>query len=1720
MENQSELFLSVLSRFIESFSPQFNVIVNNFEEKNAQQKNQISVQKLFNTFPRNLTLYKSMVKSLADLSKCNPTLIIHKLIDLYTKAFTTSELSVFQLLITSSPTFTQTNSQINEICLNFVLFLTTDILSKIVRRYGTGDQGVLIINCAYKMCDSTIKTFVHPSLLQEWSNILSITSLSNLVDAASPFLSVIADDCNERIFTLVSNLRLDANAEFGATFLEEIVNILKNMQKKKTLTNTILLCVSSLISTVNFPCDALQKIFDIVWSEREDSPLKNGTFDLIVQLFQHLPGTTAKAQYFFKHRVLAHAGDEKKTERSLKLFWKKIIGGYLPLSFEEELNFISVTGDDAASQLPIFMEVFFKKSDFRVCPQLFGKVLLHLASIDFTYFLREMLPKFVVLPMKDPKIAVLLSIIKPLNSKNFRDKAISKITKDDIDALNAIVRGKVCQNLNIIEHKQRKKYCVTHLDDTLFRQIEQSDQKVAHFLEASSIEKFGAMSIPFNESVSGEKFSIVVSLLESMQYILDPSDFEQQNSLIKNILSLCSSFISQVAEAANELISYLISIESLQLTILKTLLNLLSDLQEPESMYCCVLVLVHLLSKQPKCLTPNLLHDIEITAFIGLVSSQPVTRIIAYRLLCIVDDFLNHQGAISMIHPNISIMDRCVKQRLLGKNISKEQLTFQSVLSSHFYDIWLLYLTELLDILIAGNYTPLLCRFNDSLSAHISEIKSPNYKSSPEAIGIIMIFLSSHINEEIYSKSTQIYTPQLFEQRTSQIFQFNRVQNDSENKTSPGSENSSEMNSSSNFGSVCIGLLGELLNGSQSWHDQLAFSVIQHLNISLVGEIADLLTSCSLEQMPDASTALLTLMNSPAMNEDVIESIRKPCISFLAALHSYLLKVNANSARVVTWTPELERNVVKSLVVAENYCILIEKIIPRSINEMDWSVSSRELVLRCLLNWATTESPVLQQLRQKVTSALTHLTRAGPMFIDSLIFDNRVCTTFAQIEASGNRVLSSLLFYHVQLVLLQYCEACLTSVRPYADLFFDALFVIFTAGSDFIPQQVGCLLLVGLVYQELQHPRAQEFMEAFQSSVYDGFGGATEMVFSEALRILKIKCIHMPVKEIILALRKFIKEIRLLPKQAVCTVDSPERFRVYTPYQFLCALMEATEQIDDDYFVSMTLLWRDLLNNSDHSDIVPLFIMQWENADSKKKLLTALIKQDAPYIIEKLVARCSFLYFVHITEQGKNFINELWVIEILTTAFERRSGSITNVAALAHFAFLFYNVKETQPLLHALCKQFDVPLPTSSHDDDLLVTVIAFVQKMLEDGDENLEEWGTEALKWLFGSENIKYCTLSLKIYNLICKPLNETVISGMTKVITFHVENNESDTSVLTDLISESFRFFSNIFTGNEMLSFSFASAFLDCPEFSDNCRAASTDIFLKSLNSTVTNKNAWAVLPSILRPLLSNIENDERSRQILEILIRTSNSEELMMIAAPLREVYGGFPSCKPSYILVEHASQTTLCKAIEHYALMIERASEQLAESIFKIAAVSVEKAANENVRDSLSRLYKSALNMLGVCPSAMKFILSIAEHDPGAATKSIFAFVDWARSVEDVERALNRLVKSSATVTTISDTSPLSSFEGIIGSDYTPKILPFATQQEIIEGMMRVQPTRHRRRGYSIRRLDFQGLRKTEVAAAVDWELKPLTPPTHLCGNLQMGTDYGTLILSDVEFNAAY
>lgn len=1697
MTSSSELYIAVFSRLIESFLPRFNALTSAYDESLHNNENSVKLSTLLNDFCKNTPLYGSVVTSMCDLAKTHTSNFLQNLIDLFINAIILQEPGIFSLLLTHNPITLQSSKSSHDVCIYLALYISTDIIGEIIHKYGTSDQGANVARCAFKICDPSVQIEIHEFLLKRWSTILAVASLTCFQEVKNLFNNYIDSVNNEILFPLISKIRLDANLVLGSVFLEEIVTVLKGMQKRKELSSKIFSCVASILSSVNYRCEALQKIYDIVNYEKEDSKVKDGAFELMVTLFQVLPNKEGEVQKFFQKRVYIHAGEERKTERDLKLFSKLLSGSYQSQEVSEnDISFIGMTGANASDLPPVFMNIYFKKANFAICPQMFSNIILHLASINYTYFLKDMLPSFLQLQMTDMRFIVLLSVVEQINSESFKKFSVSKVEQKDIDTLNLFIRGKIYQNLNCLQSKEEKYVPLQYLEGA-WRRISQADQKVQMFLEQNNLDKFEMLLLKYNLSRESEYYALDVQLLRVLSFVLENNDFVESGVLVY-ICQCCNSQRLHTALAAINLAEFIFKIPELQMPFAKALIENTIKSMTKESLFVALKLLMTFLNHTQKAIPQPVLHDIQFYCFIGIVSSQPNTRILAWKVLEKCDELLDHKGLMFYIHQAMPTIDKYVRMKLFKKTGNKDDIMFRWVSDSRYYEVWLFYIHELVEVVLATNYTPLMQRISDHVYGFLMKHGNEKVLGAPVVIALCTIYLGSKVNMDAYLRCPQVYNVPLFEKRSGSV------------------------------ATSSINILYKMIEGSARWNDHLAFSIIKYLNISYAGDVAEILSACKPQQMREASTAFLTLLDSPQFNDRILSYILVKALNFLTAMHGALFACEATSLRTIT--RDQEKNVVRAQKLCENYCQLIIKIATKNVLVDDWSLSSREVVLRGLLNWAQTETPVLEPLRKISKQALATLAKAGPMFGDSMVFDKSACEIFGEIEFEHYHVLSQILFYHVRLILIQFCDACLTSSRATADLFFDALFVIFTAGSDFNANEIGCLLLVGLVYEHMQHPNATAFMDAFTASVYEGLGGATESIFCEAFRILSIGSYHTPVKEIVNVLRSFIPEIRLLPKQDTCT-ESPEKFKIYTPYQFLTALMQATEAITEEYASTFYWLWNDLLEKTDHEEIVPIFIIEWENIRIKQKLLLWLINQNAPYIVEKVISRCSFSYFVHVASKGRSFRSEDWVIQLFSNAFEGRIGSVPSIIAVLHFAFMFFKIPKTQMLLISICKHFDIPPPSSSHDEDMVVTVSKFIEKLSEDDPELNEDWGTEALRWLFGSNKLKFATFSLKIYNQIQKPVDKNIINGMIKVVHYYVSQYENDPLCLADLITEAFRFFSTNFPENELTAFTFASAFLDCSAFPPTCRAESVNIFLKSLNSPATNKQAWSLLPSIVRPLLSSIEFDERSRQILEILTKTSSSNELMMIAAPLKEAFGGFSFTMSTDALLEKVHETILCKAIEHYSLMIESATDQLSGPIFRIASLIVNKVKNENIRENYAVLYKAALNMIGACPNAMQFVIAIAEHNPDAAITSGLAFTDWERSFDDVVRALSRMLHSgdhqmprSSSIPKLSDSMSLPTIIGFIGSGIMPKVIPFTMQRKVIKEMKRVVrdqskfikkvPSKFIKGYQSVTTMKFQKF------TAGNWELKPLEPPQQLLGKIPVPDSENTLVMEYSEFDASY
>ncbi|KAH0794102.1 hypothetical protein GPJ56_001980 [Histomonas meleagridis] len=184
------------------------------------------------------------------------------------------------------------------------------------------------------------------------------------------------------------------------------------------------------------------------------------------------------------------------------------------------------------------------------------------------------------------------------------------------------------------------------------------------------------------------------------------------------------------------------------------------------------------------------------------------------------------------------------------------------------------------------------------------------------------------------------------------------------------------------------------------------------------------------------------------------------------------------------------------------------------------------------------------------------------------------------------------------------------------------------------------------------------------------------------------------------------------------------------------------------------------------------------------------------------------------------------------------------------------------------------------------------------------------------------------------------------------------------------------------------------------------------------------------------------------------------------------------------------------------MTETASTQLLNEIFKTVVVFIQKVANENNRTPLLKLYKSALNNLSNCQHATAFICELSKYIPNIASDSIFEFYDWNRSIDDVSHLLTKLIVKQGNVVTITDCSSLISVYNLLNDDITPKILPYAAQREMLDGMISVVTAVAIKRSMSIRRYSHGISSATQASEAatyvppIEMKFDPLIEPTEI------------------------
>ena len=1427
----------------------------------------------------------------------------------------------------------------------------------------------------------------------------------------------------------------------------------------------------------------------------------------------------------------------------------------------------------------VFMNIFFVKSDFSVCPDFFKKTLVHIASIDFLNYMTIISPQFLHLPFKDPRFLVFLLTIAEINTDEFLKNCYSKATKDDIKEFNVVCYPRIheailsqdlsendyestfdnftdiCpsprftsgQNLNTSpesssyssssnetsKNKSSNKnnypkhgVCIREFSFLLKNLSDESDLKVAEILEEWKIKRFKMIELKHIRSQPTlETLNLKLNLLNIMQYVLTQKDFEDRN-IASFILELSCNIENRIAVAAYDLCTNFIATHVDLNKFLTYALEHQCAFADQESVFVIFSLVYNIMKKSygKVEIDHNLLRKIESKSFILLTSMFPTTRSLGSGLLYECSKRIKNKSLISFVKPRLSYLEETVKNKILLFSISEKAemklppvstISFRISLMSHFYDIWLFFLAELINILIASNFTPFL-EFVDSDREKVLSMLSET-TSEFEYTGLFLMFLSTQFHLPTLVLSSYIDFSNMYEDFDSSKMQEDKRQD------------------------VC-NIIHALLSSKDKVLNETAFHLIIHLNFSLQPMMIDVLSLVQPSLFGKAILTVSVLLRMPELDSSFYTHNIQRIVKFIMSVQFYFKENGLNSSRLVKWKLNDENKLISHIDLMINFCIIIITLLTQNclpnngmhndnseaslhlknesnefnfniineslfkVSEEDWPINSRQLIIVFLVNWSTTTLPSLKGLRIFSSLAMGILMGVGPCFNDPISFDFNMFHLFANIELNGFPVLYNLLRHHIELILVHFINACYLLPRFLADLFFDSILtLIITEKPFFVYLMAGQIIFLSCVYSYKDHPKSTAMIQgllnikeisSLSNVAYDRdpneifhydnlpiiFSFAVEAVFDAFFNVMKLNDRHISSNDIIESVKPWIKLIRLLPKQQTCNSSVPKEFNYFTPYEFLEKLAEITKNVEDEQYRAIVSLWTELGELPDHNDLVPQYLNNWEELESKKRIFEVLIETDSLDLTFRIAKRCTFPFYFHQNSYlnpkfNISILDEYkWLVMLLSNAFHRNwAKMIPLLPQLVHFVFIS-SIGGNRQLFDVICRNLKIEFYEGIFTPKTLRKV---VEQIVQKIDENsVMEWGNEALKWVFGCKSLDFVTISLLVYNVIMKPFDSQIPYYIIRCVSYHVENN-AESTFLNFFLSEIIQFFKNLSTLKdnpyESIIIKFLSSFFDCRQFME-IFAETLDIFIPSIISkTIEDKQ---MIVSIFRPKFSSLHRDEQAKTYLDEVIELTKDEELKMIALPFKMLSPNrFKSLSEYTIdqIIEQCSFSTLCKSIVHYILMFENSDFFVHDRIFVIA----EKIINilplkylAIVMNSLAKLYQVASLSISRCQNSINLIGAICAKIPDVALINVVGIYEWDRSIEDVSRALKQLVKeiepqlnysssnqtktgNSNNLVIITDCSSYKQIVNFLFSESIPKILPYAAHAEVIESMKHVK-----------------------------------------------------------------
>lgn len=1662
MNDRTLIFRSVMAEHIESLSPYIIDFVNTFIENSnttnsspikpstshsndsLSDASQIDFQyfdDLFDQFPRNIPIYKDIISRLCFLAQSDADEIIHYLTKL-NKEILNSNPSTQYTLLQISQLSTKFKTKKAFLVFYYIsnIFLA-DLICQIILTYYTNQNSQIKPDVVTYLTKTAynIATTKHelPSIslivIRQWSVILSLLSEINfqiVVDFYSMFTNL--PDLTAAL-VLMQYARFDLDTISGPVFFESILHSIKNHIKKKTITNEGLIAISKMLVTVPFSEETFTKLYQSVRPLRNDKNLYHGSSILSCALYLRIPSKRNRSHFLQKH-VLSCSNDRKKIRTSLICFLMYIAGRnvdvfnsnwewgpnprsnkYVWLQYNSAL---AIQQDDSRSFSNLFMSNYFRRMNFRRCPKLIKKILMHLISLDFAYFTKSILPKFIELADDDIRFILLLKIVPKINTASFWENAfqVSSNYKNLLLSFNNQIRDKVLPALrSCLSTSQEKSHAISfHNTDLLMDSlISEADQKVAEILEEWKLSSvFEETRIRYKIAHSNiNRYTLIHAIFPTLKIILDVNDFNNL-SLIDILIEYASNSDVYIATTAYEICK---NISVNKESYIQMLLVDITSNEDQEFVFTCLSLLENCLRFIDNKIDVNLLFDIESIAFLVMSSTHPTIRHLCLLILNRVNQLLNSQGLLSVLRNHISVIEKEVKTKILLhkqiSNISSSIITFDAAILCHFYDVWMFFVAAMNNLLIQFYYEPFFNHIKN-FSSTLNNVVFDGYREIRNSDKSALITLLS----------SMFYAPAII--NSTNYSTLKEIENCEIKKVDRRSE-------------IC-NIVNKVLIDKKS----IGFEIIPHLHFSILGPLINVLANS-----PDIqrSTKTLSLILSlPEIDHYFILHNFHRIVSFLNSVNTFLLENHLNTPKLINHSKNTQV-FLNDIDLIINYCKIIIKAfdVCKSLKNEDWPIATREVVFRFLVNWAICANQ--ENISEIIQNAIVTVCKVGPIFSHSPLLDDLSANFIGHIDLNGKKILGNLLYFHFEYLIDNYIRACYVQPITIAETYFNAIVENITErNSIFIVPHIGELLLLAMIYIQRDHSKAIEIvdkllpicseldlvlinndkeMQLISEQIHTStdlipqiFNFAVESVIKSFFEITEeYKNLNVPFKDLVYIIRKWIVLLRLLPKQQGLVQNGiPDFLNFFTPFQFLMKLKEVTENVGSDRSSLFLLLWEDLLHSPDHLEIIPIFLTSIINSSLQTQwLFEKLLDTHPEYVLPIVSQRCSFAYFFHCTkclQQEFVLTHAEWAASLISRSISNFFDQMCKYLPTVLQFVLLFREKGMKSSFQIICSKLGIETHFPMSFAQFRQIIDQLIEKFGQYADFSIEEWGNECLKWLFACDDTYIASNALLIYNRIGKPYDSTIFQyQIVRTVWLHVKTTTgSDFNDLALLISESMSFFSVHIESNYLLIFNYISSFLDSQILPYIELDFAIGFFLQSLLYPELLLLICRNIIPLIRPLIPLIESTKNVQDLLDKCIEKIDNEDIRMIAAPFKKTYPSLFPHLPQYdVLISSVSDNALCNSLIHYAMLVDTVSRPVLNSIFEISAMIVNKVVrqtDENNKNPLTKLYQHAMRSMNKCSSAFLFICAISKNQPQVVSNEVVESFVWTRSIEDVSRSI--------------------------------------------------------------------------------------------------------------------